>query len=97
MKKKIIVGGAVGVVLLFAMCGKSEKQKQEEQAQRDAQMLNGMFQTLSNVRNTEAQIQQQQQAERAQRTKLREDIRAGMPTPRVGSTEWIRQNDDGVR
>ena len=92
-----LAGAALGVGLIFGMCSKSEKQKQEEQAQRDARMLNGMFQTLADVHATEAQIQQQQQAERAQRMKLREDIRAGMPTPRVGSTEWVRQNDDGVR
>ncbi len=55
--KMISVGAALGVGLLFGMC-KSEKQKQQEQAQRDAQMLNGMFQTLADVHTAEAQMQQ---------------------------------------
>lgn len=97
MNKKLILAGVALAIGVYVGTCKSEKQKQAEQAQRDTQMVNGLFQTLAGVRAQEAQIQQQQQAEQAQRMKLREDIRAGMPTPRVGSTEWIRQNDDRVR
>ena len=97
MNTKIIVGVVAAVALVFVFSGKSEKQKQDEQAQREAAMVNGMLQNLADVHAAENQINAQRQAEQAQRMKLREDIRAGMPTPRVGSTQWIMQNNDGVR
>jgi seryl-tRNA(Sec) selenium transferase len=95
MNTKIIVGVVAALALVFVFSGKSEKQKQDKQAQREAAMVNGMLQNLADVHAAENQINVQRQAEQAQRMKLREDIRAGMPTPRVGSTEWLRQNDDG--
>ena len=83
MKTKTSAVIAVALALILAACGKSEQQKQAEQAQRDAALLSAMMGNLGDIRAAEARAAQQQQATCNQRQNLREDIRAAT-APRYG-------------